>query len=326
MSDSFAIQSVLFVQKPDVLEAQRQRVQSVLSDALPGVRIVYASAPEQIPDGTRVDVIITPTLGWLPAVLQRVRGYRWIHFLSAGVEKIWAMDFEKDGLLLSKSSGVNSAPMSEYALGAMLFFAKRFGQFQAQGRNGLWQREWLGELTGQTVAILGLGHVGRAVAAKASAFDMQVVGTLRQPREIAGVERIVPPERSGELLGNADYLVVCLPLTSRTLAFVNDELLGMLKPGAILIDMSRGGVVKAGSVLRALDQGRLRGAALDVFETQPLPANSPLWGRSDILVTPHVSGTTPYYLERALAIFMDNVVALRETGKLRTPVSVEERY
>lgn len=326
MTETFEIRTLLFLQKPEILEQQRQQVRDKLTKVLPDLQIAFASSPDDIPPGTYFDAVITPTLPWLPQLLNRLAGYRWIHFLSAGVEKIWDMGFDKPGLWLSKSSGVNSVPMSEYAIGAMLHFAKQFGRFQEQGREARWERIWLDELTGRRVAVLGLGHVGQAVAARARAFDMSIVGTLRRPRPMEGIARVVAPERTRELLAEVDYLVVCLPLTASTRGFVDDKLLAALKPGAVLIDMSRGGVVNADAVLRALEKGQLRGAALDVFETQPLPADSLLWRRSDVLVTPHVSGTTPYYLDRALHIFLKNTESLRNEGYLLTPVDPASGY
>lgn len=326
MTETFEIRTLLFLQKPEILEQQRQQVRDKLTEALPGIQVAFASSPDGIPPGTHFDVVITPTLPWLPQLLNRLAGYRWIHFLSAGVEKIWGMGLDKPGLLLSKSSGVNSVPMSEYAIGAMLHFAKQFGRFQEQGREARWERTWLDELTGKRVAVLGLGHVGQAVAARARAFDMSVVGTLRHPRPMQGITRVVAPERTRELLVDADYLVVCLPLTANTRGFVDDELLAALKPGAVLIDISRGGVVNANAIIHALESGCLKGAALDVFEQQPLPKDSPLWNRDDILVTPHVSGTTPCYLERALSIFLENLSNYRRCSCLLTPVNVDLGY
>lgn len=326
MSESFEIRTLLFLQKPEILQQQRQQVTDKLAKALPGLQMQFACSPDEVSPGSRFDVVITPTLPWLPQLLARLGGYRWIHFLSAGVERLWDMGLDMQGLLLSKSSGVSSAPMSEYAMGAMLYFAKQFGRFQEQGREAKWERVWLDELTGKTVAVLGLGHVGQAVAVRAGAFGMEVVGTLRQPRPLAGIARVVAPEQTRELLADADYLVVCLPLTESTRGFVDGELLEGLKPGAVLIDMSRGGVVRADAVLRALDSRRLRGAALDVFEAQPLPADSPLWRRSDVLVTPHVSGTTPHYIDRALDIFLKNADSLKSDGSLLTPVDRASGY
>lgn len=320
------IHYVLYLQKAEVLDQQRELVSRTLSDALPGVDITFAGSVDAVPKGGVFDVVIAPTLPWLPDALARLAVYRWIHFLSAGVEKIWAMDFDKSAVLMTKSSGVHGAPMSEYAIGAMLYFTKQFGRFRDQARQALWQRSWLGELADRQLTILGLGHIGQCLARRAKAFDMQVVGTLRTPRSVSHVDRVVALRDIGPELQRTDFLVVCLPLTHVTQGLVDDALLSQLRPGAVLIDISRGGVVKSDALLRALDAGTLKGAALDVFERQPLPAESPLWHRDDLLITPHVSGTTPFYLERALGVFIENVRAYQQGQPFTTAVSIDAGY
>lgn len=317
---------ILFLQKADVLETQKDEVTARLSEALPQAIVVFAGCADDVPLGAEFDVVITPTLPWLPRALARLEAYGWIHFLSAGVEKIWAMDFDKSRPLMTKSSGVHGAPMSEYAIGAMLYFTKQFGRFHDQARRAKWQRGWLDELTGKQLTVLGLGHIGQSLARRANAFDMVVTGTLRQMRPVANVDRVVTLEEIGDELARTDFLVCCLPLTEATRGLVGDSLLSQLKPGAVLIDISRGGVVKGEAVLRALNTGRLNGAALDVFEQQPLPAESPLWRREDILITPHVSGTTPHYLTRALDVLVANLQAQAAGAPLVTPVHLDGGY
>lgn len=323
---SFPIRHILFLQQAEALEKQRQQVSDFLSKEFPDVEITFSSDLKSVPQGATFDVVIAPTLQWLPDALRRLSDYHWIHFLSAGVEKIWQMDFDKSHAILTKSSGVHGAPMSEYAIGAMLYFTKQLGAFYQQSRQCEWRRTWLDELTDKQLTILGLGHVGASLARRAKAFDMRVVGTLRSQRCVEYVDRVIPPAELDEELARTDFLAVCLPLVNDTQGLVDDIFLSKLQRGSVLVDISRGGVVKGDAVLRALDKGVLKGAALDVFEEQPLPKNSPLWKRDDILITPHVSGTTPYYLERALKIFLDNARA-RELGlPLKTPVNIKNGY
>ena len=326
MPQPYPIQRVLFVQKAEVLPQQRDLVHQKLTEALGQLDILCISSPDDIAKGSRFDAVITPTLPWLPDLLHRLDTCPWLHFLSAGVEKIWPMDFDKQNRLLTKSSGVHGPAMGEYAMGAMLYFAKQFGRFHDQSQQRQWQRTWLDELTGRTVAILGLGHIGQTIAQRAKAFDMTVWGTLNHPRPIPQVDQVFSHDQLWARLSEVDYLVVCLPLTSATRHLVNYQVLGQLKPGAVLIDISRGGIVSAAAVLQALDSGVLKGAALDVFEHQPLPETSPLWARPDILLTPHVSGTTPYYLERALDIFIQNAQHLAHGQAPITPVNVAAGY
>lgn len=324
--ESFTVRRILFLQKAEVLEQQKPQIITQLSGALPDADITFASGPEEVPQGAKFDVVITPTLPWLPELLARLSGYRWIHFLSAGVEKIWAMDFDKTQPLMTKSSGVHGAPMSEYAIGAMLYFTKQFGRFHDQTRRGEWQRAWLDELTGKQLTVLGLGHIGQCVARRAKAFDMEVAGTLRNQRSIAQVDRVIPLAEIASELARTDFLVCCLPLTDDTRGLIDEALLSKLKPGAVLVDISRGGVVQGDAVLKALDSGTLWGAALDVFEQQPLPPESPLWRRKDVLITPHVSGTTPHYLERALASFLSAYRSIIGGRDIENRVSLIDKY
>lgn len=317
---------ILFLQKGEVLKVQRDVVHQYLLARYPNAAIDFAGCVEDVIPGRSYDAVIAPTLPWLADALNLLQDVRWIHFLSAGVEKIWEMDFDKGNATLTKSSGVHGAPMSEYAIGAMLYFAKQFGLFHQQAQRAEWKRTWLNELTGRQVTILGLGHVGQALAKRAKAFDMKVVGTLRHLREVPGVDHVVAMEEIGQELSRTDYLVVCLPLTPETRGMVDGSFLSRMKPGAVLVDISRGGVVKGDAVLAALDEGVLKGAALDVFERQPLPEESPLWNHDKVLITPHVSGTTPFYLERALELFHANAQALLSGQNPVTPVNREAGY
>ena len=322
----FEVKRILFLQKAEVLEQQKAQVAERLGAALPEAQLTFAGSAAEVPDGASFDAVIAPTLPWLPEALARLADYRWIHFLSAGVEKIWAMDFDKTRPVMTKSSGVHGAPMSEYAIGAMLYFTKQFGRFHDQARHVEWQRTWLDELTGKQLTVLGLGHIGQNLARRAKAFDMQVAGTLKHLRPVEQVDRVVALEEIDRELARTDFLVCCLPLTDETQGLVDAEFLARLKPGAVLVDISRGGVVKGDAVIQALDAGILKGAALDVFEQQPLPADSPLGKRDDVLITPHVSGTTPHYLERALLTFIKSYKSIHSGGCLENRVEVSIGY
>lgn len=314
------IDTILFLQKAEVLPAQRDLVVAAIGRALPDARVTACGHVEEVPLGGRFDAVIAPTLPWLPEALARLEHYGWIHFLSAGVEKIWDMPFKKHGVLLTKSSGVHGAPMSEFAIGAMLYFAKSFDRFVEQSVRSEWRRYWLDELTGRKLTILGMGHIGGALAERAGVFGMDVVGVRRSATGKTELPTVIGFDHLEARLAATDYLVVCLPLTAETSGMVDSRLLSGLKDGAVLVDISRGGVVSEAAVLEALDSGRLRGAALDVFEEEPLSNESRLWGHPRVLLTPHVSGTAPRYMERAIDVFVQNVSSLAETGRPCTPV------
>ena len=320
------IESILFLQKAEVLPLQEAAVVEAIGQALPDAEVTVCGGAEDVPQGACFDAVIAPTVPWLPQALSRLERYDWIHFLSAGVEKIWDMPFSKEGVLLTKSSGVHGSSMSEFARGAMLHFAKSFDQFVEQSRHRMWKRAWLDELDGRTVTILGMGHIGGAIAQRAKAFGMHVIGVQREPRSLPSVDRIVGVELLPEVLPNTQYLIVCLPLTPETEGLVDDVLLAQLPAGAVLVDISRSGVVKESAVVEALECGHLRGAALDVFEQEPLAPESPLWNNTKVLLTPHVSGTNPRYMEKAIEVFIANAKQLLAGEPAVTPVDTERRY
>nr|WP_299242825.1 D-2-hydroxyacid dehydrogenase [uncultured Halomonas sp.] len=323
---AWSLQRVLFLQKEEVIERQKEEVDAFFKANLPGAIIEFAGNSAQIREGEHYDAIITPTLPWLPEALSKLKSYDWLHFLSSGIEKIWTMPFDKTELLMSKSSGVNSAAMGEYALGVMLHFAKQLGRFQRQSMHRCWQRVWLDELTERTVTILGVGNVGCEVARRAQAFDMNVIGVSRTARTVEHFDHVVTWKDMAPYLSRTDYLVVCLPLSRQTQGVVNESIFELLKSGAVVIDISRGGVTSQDAIIDALNKKKLSGAALDVFEIQPLPRESEFWQRDDVLITPHVSGTTPFYLDRALKIFLKNAQSLEQDGKLYSPVNPELGY
>ena len=157
------------------------------------------------------------------------------------------------------------------------------------------------------MAILGLGHVGACVAARASAFGMRIVGTRHTGRPVAGVDRVYGPEDTARVLGTADVVVVALPLTDRTRHLLDRRMLGKLKPGAFLVVVSRGGIVDEGALVEEIRDGRVAAAALDVFENEPLPADSPLWSVPNLLVTPHISGALANPAVAESQLFLDNL-------------------
>lgn len=320
-----ALRRLLVLQKPEVLSQQERFIREFLQNEMPETDVHFAGKQNDVP-AERFDAVLAPTLPWLPEALDRVEGAGWVHFLSAGVERIWDMPVDWSGWSLSKSSGIHGPQMSEYAIGAMLHFAKGFDRFVDQSRRREWSRFWLSELTGQTVMVLGAGHMGAWVVRRCQTFGMRTVAVQRRPRPVEGADRCLSWEQAQAELGEVHHLVVCVPLTDQTRGMVDAGVLTSLAHGAVLVDLSRGGVVSGEGVLAALDAGHLRGAALDVFETQPLPPDSPLWDRPDVLVTPHVAGTSPHYLARALGVFVENARAWVQGEALPTRVDPVLRY
>lgn len=255
-----------------------------------------------------VDVIV----GWNVSreAVQRAGRLRWIHSTAAGVDQLLHPEILERDIILTTSSGIHAESITEHVLALMLAFARRL---HVAIRNQLahrWDRpSTVGrELRGKTVGILGLGHIGREVAARAAAFGMRVIGTKHTPEPIPHADRVLPPEGLDEVLREADYLVITLPLTSETRGLIGPRELGLMKSSAYLINVARGAIVQEAALIEALRQGRLAGAGLDVFEREPLPQDSPLYEMEQVILTPHVSGGggTGYY-DRAIPLFCENL-------------------
>ena len=239
---------------------------------------------------------------------------RLIQTIGAGVDAVLPAPDLPAGVRIANARGIHGEQMSEHALAMMLAFAKQLPQALANQRTRLWQQFTPSSLAGKTCSILGMGTIGRAVAQRAKQFGMRVIGTQREPKSYKHADEVLSPEQTQRAVRQADYLVVILPMTPQTLNLLDAKILANLQSDAVLINMARGGIVDETAVANMLREGRLRGAALDVFAEEPLPESSDLWMIPNLIITPHVAGLVPGYLDRVLKIFIDNMKRL-EDGK-----------
>lgn len=277
-------------------------------------------------DTTNVDVLIAPQVPWLPKAVKMCSRLRWLHLLSSGSERIFEWGLHQGIYWLSKSAGVNATATAEYALAAILYFYKQFNRFGQQQKQKMWHRTWLTELAGKKAAIIGLGHVGCEIAKRCVALGVRVYGVSKRGVPACGVSEVFTPADIQFAVKDADFLVVALPLTQETRGLIGRPLFTTIKRGAILVDVSRGGVIEEESLVEALSSGYLSAAALDVFSHEPLRPNSELWNLQNVLITPHVAGTSDRFMEHALNIFKDNFISLTTRGLLSTPVDRTAGY
>jgi phosphoglycerate dehydrogenase-like enzyme len=232
---------------------------------------------------------------------------RWVHLFSGGAEHALYPEMVASDILLTSSKGVHAIPIAEHAVLFMLLLQRHMGQYLRWQRERHWDREWLQELTGKTLLIIGLGATGRELARKAAAFDMRILGIKRRPEPVPGIERVGAPAELLSLLPLADFVAVTAPNTPQTRGLVGAAELGAMKRTAYLISVSRGSVVDQAALERALTEGWIAGAGLDVFEREPLPADSPLWGMENVFVTPHNSAATWNIGPRIVELFCANL-------------------
>lgn len=255
--------------------------------------------------------------GWPPRKLLKYGQHlEWVHLPSAGADAYVDPDMYAREILLTNSSGVFGIPLAEHVLGMMLAFSRNlhhYGRLQTAKR---WEvTPGSQELYGKVLGILGLGDIGKEVAKRASAFGMQIWALKRRmDRKPDYVHHLVDSSGLDDLLQASDYVVVALPLTSKTRGLLGSRELALIKPHGILINVGRGPIVDEKALSTALQKGAIAGAGLDVFEKEPLPEDSPLWEMPNVIITPHCAGITPYVTQRIVNIFCHNL-RLWQEGK-----------
>jgi phosphoglycerate dehydrogenase-like enzyme len=261
-------------------------------------------------------------------------GLRWVQITAAGVEGLLNGELAGSGVTITSASGIHAIPIGEYVMGAMLALAKGLpAAMRAKGER-TWRPYLAEELHGKTVGILGLGAIGSYVARLAKADGMRVLAVRRSAQGrmsggeagLADVDELLPPSELPYLLSQADYVVTAVPLTPESRGLIGERELRAMRPTARLINISRGAVIDEAALVRALKEGRIAAAALDVFEKEPLPPESELWGMENVILTPHISGGTPVYMERAVALFCDNLRRYLAGEPLRNAVDFQRGY
>jgi phosphoglycerate dehydrogenase-like enzyme len=254
------------------------------------------------------------------------RRLRLIQVLGAGVDGVLPAPDLPLSVVLANQRGMSAEPMAEFGLTLVLGLLKQLPFFLAAQRERAWRRTLPVRAAGLTLGILGLGAIGEALAERAAALGMRVIGTQRSPKRHPAVERIEPPERSDAILADSDVVVVLLPLTDETRGFLSHERLARMKRGAFLVNLARGGIADEDAVLAALRDGRLAGAAFDVFATEPLPPESPLWDAPNLWITPHMAGGFPEILDETTRLFAENVARLERGEPVRNAIDRTRGY
>jgi len=263
------------------------------------------------------------------AVWERAPKARWVHSRSAGVEGLLFPSLRQSAVPLTNARGVFSATLAEFVLGAALFFAKDFRRMIESQTQGMWAPFDVQEISGQTVGIVGYGDIGRAVARLTGATGMSVIALRRRPqlsRNDALVDEMLPPEKKRELFSRSDYVVAAAPLTPETKGMIGEAEIAAMKPTGVLINIGRGPVVDEKALIRALESERIRGAALDVFEIEPLPPGHALFRLSNVLLSPHCADHTEGWLDRAVELFVANLERFMKRQPLLNIVDKEQGY
>jgi phosphoglycerate dehydrogenase-like enzyme len=251
-----------------------------------------------------------------------------VQFHYAGLDAVLGASFQdRPGLTLTSLSGAAASQTAEYVVTMLLAFGRQLPALMAQQKKAEWPKDrWERfkprELRNSTVGIIGYGSIGRQIARLLREFGATVLATKNDamhpidsgytPEGLGDpegdlVHRLYPAQAVKSMLKDCDFIVVCVPLSAKTRGLLNAEVLAACKPSAFLVDVSRGGILDHTALIKALNEHKLAGAALDVFPEEPLPSKSPLWGMSNVVLTPHVAGISSHYDERAIALFAENL-------------------
>jgi len=303
----------------------RTRDLDAIRAAAPGARLVTIGFDGH-PDGPLDDVEVM-LRGRLPAelfdrILGRAPDLRWVHSATAGVERVLTPASRARELTITNARGVFSRPIAEYVMMMILAVSRRLPSLLELQAERTWQPLESRELRDVTVGIVGLGSLGRAVGALATAFGCRVMATRRRPEagahavDGAGdepylgtvmLDRVLPPDQLPELLAESDFVVLAAPLTEDTHGLIGEDAIRAMKPGAWVVNVARGELIDDVALGRALREGRIGGAVLDTFREEPLPPTSPLYDLPNVILTPHTSWSSTRVLDRSVDLFCENL-------------------
>jgi phosphoglycerate dehydrogenase-like enzyme len=261
-----------------------------------------------------------------PGTLSAMPKLRWFQSMLAGVEGVLALPDLPANLPLTCARGTHTESMPENILGALFYVAKPYAAAAENQKQRKWVQTVAQPLTGKTLGILGLGVIGVHVARLATILGMRVIGTRRRPEPMDNVAEVLPPGRTPEVLAQADFVLLLLPVTPETNNFVDAERLAMMKPTAWLLNFGRGHLVKDDDLVAAVKAKKIAGAVLDVYRQEPLPAEHPFWTTENILVLPHIGGPHPRRDIFIARLFADNLSRFLEGRPLKELVDKKIGY
>ena len=249
---------------------------------------------------------------------------KWIHALSAGVEGLTATEIvKKPGLRLTNARGIHGIPISETVIGYILGVTRELSRIRENQSKHLWQSFTPDEIFGKTIGILGAGSIGGEIAKRCKAFGMTVLGVRRTAKETPNFDIVYPVEEMDAVIAVSDFVVMLMPASPETERMFSKEKIALMKKNARFINVGRGMTVDNDALSDALHEQRIQGAMLDTFVTEPLPANHPIWDLENVFLSPHMSASTPLYMDRAFRVFAQNMSAYLAGKSMPTEILLQ---
>jgi D-2-hydroxyacid dehydrogenase (NADP+) len=289
---------------------------------------IYPDIKSMLPDKDKIEIIINA--GKINQEdLEALDKLKWIFSYSAGVDSYPLEYLEKRGIVLTNTSGVHAKNIAEQVMGAMIMFSRNLITALRKQEEKIYDKNIpVGELTGQNLLIVGTGSIGKEIARKAKAFDMNICGIRnRSAGEIPKYfDEIYSVDSLDDRLGDFHYIVCVVPSTDKTRGLFDRRKFDLMNPNTVFINVGRGDLIVEDDLTQALKTKRIRGAYLDVFPNEPLPSDSELWGLDNLLITPHNAGSTPKYFSRAMEIFLENLKKYRTGEELINKINYGLKY
>ena len=307
----------------ELTEEQMQRVQTVSED---NEIIVARTREEQLALVGDVDIIFG---SFSRPLFEAARQLKWVQTEGAGIDNLLFSEFVESPIILTSAKGTVGPHLADHTWALLLGLLRGVGRAVRErtwdNRMSIRRESW--ELGGATLGIVGLGGVGIEVARRAGGFGMEVIAVDPEPLEKPDfVREIWGTDRFYDLLEQSDVVSVCCPLTQRTRGLFDREAFRHMKPGALLVNVTRGPIIDGDALLEALEQGLISGAGLDVTSPEPLPADSPLWDHPHVIITPHASGGSPLRLDRTIDLFCENLQRFSDGRELLSVIDKQKGY
>lgn len=297
-----------------------------ISGVGPDIRVIATDLEHAGEHIAATDILVAWGFTDIRPLYQAAPNLKWVHALSAGVEKLIFPEIQAGDTILTNSRGIHGIPVSEHVFALMLAFSRGLNLLIRRQQQHKWERVETDEIHEKTIAIVGLGSIGREIAKKAKGLGMKVIATKRDLTNEIFIDKLYKAENLHEMLAEADYVVVALPLTENTAALFTLREFQAMKPSAYFINIARGAIVREADLVTALSQGLIKGAGLDVFADEPLPAASPLWAMENVIVTPHMAAISPYYLDRAVKLFAENLTRYSQGREMFNIIDKQKGY
>ncbi|MFT8320639.1 MAG: D-2-hydroxyacid dehydrogenase [Bacillus sp. (in: firmicutes)] len=297
-----------------------------------GKEILLYRSVKEIPNHIKESLEIL--LGYGPsfndqevATFEQFPNLKWVQWFSAGIDDLKIDELDERRIILTNVSGIHVKPMSEYVLMCMLYFEKDMDRYQSLKHQKQFDRSKLvGELTDRKVLLYGTGVIGQAIAKTLSLFNITVYGVNTSGKSHPYFQATYKLEEAEKIIGSVDYVISLLPSTVKTRNFFTKTYLQKMNPKSVFISIGRGDVVEEQAVVELIQNKMLRGAAMDVFHQEPLPADSPLWECENLIVTPHMSAKSIYYIDRCVDIFIHNLNAIEKNKEMINVINTCREY